>query len=39
MFESLQPQRQSLPISQYREQILETLDRHQVLVLSGETGW
>jgi len=39
MFELLQPQRRSLPIAQYREQILEALDHHQVLVLSGETGW
>lgn len=39
MFEPLQPQRQKLPIAQYREQIVEILEHHQVLVLSGETGW
>ncbi|KAK0465179.1 P-loop containing nucleoside triphosphate hydrolase protein [Desarmillaria tabescens] len=32
-------QRNTLPIAGYREDILAALDRSQVLVLSGETGW
>lgn len=34
----LKQQRQTLPIATYRQQIVETLEQHQVLVLSGETG-
>ncbi|CAG7847697.1 ATP-dependent RNA helicase Dhx29; AltName: Full=DEAH box protein 29 [Serendipita indica DSM 11827] len=30
--------RQTLPIAAYRQEIIETLEHHQVLVLSGETG-
>ncbi|KAG7450382.1 uncharacterized protein BT62DRAFT_916822 [Guyanagaster necrorhizus] len=32
-------QRNKLPIAGYREDIIAALDRSQVLVLSGETGW
>lgn len=35
---SIQPQRQKLPIAAYRQEIVDTLEKHQVLVLSGETG-
>lgn len=35
----LQPIRQSLPISAYRDQIVETIEKNQVVVLCGETGW
>ena len=35
----VQSQRNKLPIAQYREEIIQTLDTSQVLVLSGETGW
>jgi hypothetical protein len=34
-----QAQRRKLPISQYRDQIVDCLETSQVLVLSGETGW
>jgi len=34
-----QMQRNMLPIAHYREEIIEQLERSQVLVLSGETGW
>ncbi|KAK0208360.1 P-loop containing nucleoside triphosphate hydrolase protein [Desarmillaria ectypa] len=32
-------QRNALPIAGFREDIIAALDRSQVLVLSGETGW
>lgn len=35
----LQPVRQSLPISAYRDEIVSTIENHQVVVLCGETGW
>jgi ATP-dependent RNA helicase DHX29 len=35
----VQFQRGKLPIAQYRDKIIQTLDASQVLVLSGETGW
>ena len=35
----VQPQRDKLPIAQYRNEIIQTLETSQVLVLSGETGW
>jgi len=35
----VQSQRDRLPIAQYRNEILQILERSQVLVLSGETGW
>lgn len=35
----LQEQRQTLPIADYREQIVKTLEDNQVVVLVGETGW
>ena len=35
----VQSQRGKLPIAQYRDKIIQTLDASQVLVLSGETGW
>lgn len=31
--------RNSLPIANYREDIISTLERAQILVLCGETGW
>lgn len=37
-YQEMLPQRQSLPIAQYREHIVEMLEHNQVLVLSGETG-
>ena len=35
----MQEQRNRLPIAQYRQHIIESLEQSQVLVLSGETGW
>jgi len=35
----LQHHRNQLPIAKYRDEILSILDRSQILVLSGETGW
>ena len=35
----VQSQRLRLPIASYRDQIVQTLETSQVLVLSGETGW
>ena len=35
----MQARRNQLPIAQYRTKILDVLERSQVLVLSGETGW
>jgi ATP-dependent RNA helicase DHX29 len=35
----VQSQRGKLPIAQYRDKIIQTLEASQVLVLSGETGW
>jgi HrpA-like RNA helicase len=35
----VQPIRQSLPISAYRDEIVSTIEGHQVVVLCGETGW
>ncbi len=35
----VQSQRNKLPIAQFRNAILGTLETSQVLVLSGETGW
>ncbi|KAI8974320.1 P-loop containing nucleoside triphosphate hydrolase protein [Pilobolus umbonatus] len=35
---SMKEKRQSLPISQYREEILQKLNHNQVLIVSGETG-
>lgn len=32
-------QRNLLPIAQYRDAIISTLEQSQILVLSGETGW
>ncbi|EIN14170.1 P-loop containing nucleoside triphosphate hydrolase protein [Punctularia strigosozonata HHB-11173 SS5] len=37
-YQSMLAQRHQLPIAQYRQEILNTLDSSQVLVLSGETG-
>ncbi|KAF9456536.1 P-loop containing nucleoside triphosphate hydrolase protein [Collybia nuda] len=37
-YQEMLPQRNSLPIAQYRQEILQILERSQVLVLSGETG-
>lgn len=34
-----QHQRNSLPIAQYRDEIISSLAQSQILVLSGETGW
>ena len=35
----LQPVRQSLPITAYRDHITSTIENNQVTVLCGETGW
>ncbi|KAF8641157.1 hypothetical protein AX17_000792 [Amanita inopinata Kibby_2008] len=37
-YQKMLPQRQQLPISQYKQIILDMLETSQVLVLSGETG-
>lgn len=37
-FQEMLVQRNSLPIANYRQEIIETLNRSQILVLSGETG-
>jgi ATP-dependent RNA helicase DHX29 len=34
-----QYQRNRLPIAEYRDVIISTLNKSQILVLSGETGW
>ncbi|XP_043805507.1 pre-mRNA-splicing factor ATP-dependent RNA helicase DEAH1 isoform X2 [Manihot esculenta] len=36
--EKLQEERKTLPIYEYREQLLEAIERFQVLVIVGETG-
>lgn len=35
----VQSQRNRLPIAPFRNEIVQTLETSQVLVLSGETGW
>jgi HrpA-like RNA helicase len=37
--QTMQIQRNKLPIAQYREEIIQILEENQILVLSGETGW
>jgi ATP-dependent RNA helicase DHX29 len=37
-YQTMLEQRQKLPIASFRQQIIETLDASQVVVLSGETG-
>ncbi|CAN1305669.1 Pre-mRNA-splicing factor ATP-dependent RNA helicase DEAH1 [Linum perenne] len=37
-FEKLQEDRKTLPMYQYREELLEAIKNHQVLVIVGETG-
>ncbi|KAF8496667.1 P-loop containing nucleoside triphosphate hydrolase protein [Gautieria morchelliformis] len=37
-YQQMLAQRNSLPIAQYREEIISTLEKSQVMVLSGETG-
>ncbi|KAF9044866.1 P-loop containing nucleoside triphosphate hydrolase protein [Hymenopellis radicata] len=37
-YQEMMVQRNQLPIAKYRKDIIEALDRSQVLVLSGETG-
>ena len=37
-YQAMLPQRQSLPIASFRQQIIDTLETSQVVVLSGETG-
>ncbi|KAG8705553.1 hypothetical protein FRC08_001613 [Ceratobasidium sp. 394] len=37
-YQEMLPKRNELPIASFRSRILESLDRHQVVVLSGETG-
>ncbi|KAK7463716.1 hypothetical protein VKT23_005652 [Stygiomarasmius scandens] len=37
-YQEMLAQRNKLPIAGYRQQIIQTLEEHQVLVLSGETG-
>lgn len=35
----MQVHRNQLPIAAYRNEIINTLETSQILVLSGETGW
>jgi ATP-dependent RNA helicase DHX29 len=37
-YQKMRPQRDGLPIASFRQQILDTIDQTQVMVLSGETG-
>jgi ATP-dependent RNA helicase DHX29 len=37
-YQAMLPQRQSLPIASFRQQIIDTLETSQIVVLSGETG-
>ncbi|KAJ9092668.1 hypothetical protein QFC21_006733 [Naganishia friedmannii] len=37
-YQKMLKQRETLPIADYREEIVKALEEHQVLVLSGETG-
>ncbi|THU91743.1 P-loop containing nucleoside triphosphate hydrolase protein [Dendrothele bispora CBS 962.96] len=37
-YQTMLAQRDKLPIAEYRQHIIQTLEEHQVLVLSGETG-
>jgi ATP-dependent RNA helicase DHX29 len=37
-YQAMLPQRQSLPIASFRQQIIDTLEDSQIVVLSGETG-
>lgn len=37
-YQQMRKQRDTLPIATYREEIISTLERTQVMVLSGETG-
>ncbi|CAH9057308.1 unnamed protein product [Cuscuta epithymum] len=37
-FEKLQADRKTLPIYPYRDELLQAIDKHQVLVIVGETG-
>lgn len=37
-FQEMLPSRQQLPIAQFKQTALATLDRHQVMILCGETG-
>ena len=35
----LQTKREELPMASYRDQVLELVKNHQVVIVSGETGW
>ncbi|KAG8735300.1 hypothetical protein FRC10_010760 [Ceratobasidium sp. 414] len=37
-YQEMLPKRNELPIASFKSQIIESLNRHQVVVLSGETG-
>ncbi|KAG8712172.1 hypothetical protein FRC09_020158, partial [Ceratobasidium sp. 395] len=37
-YQEMLPKRNELPIASFRSKIIESLDHHQVIVLSGETG-
>ncbi|KIR55599.1 DEAH box polypeptide 36 [Cryptococcus gattii Ru294] len=37
-YQAMLPQRNTLPIASFRDQIISTLDANQILVFSGETG-
>ncbi|KAG9124558.1 hypothetical protein FRC07_011145 [Ceratobasidium sp. 392] len=37
-YQEMLPKRNELPIASFRSKIIETLDHHQAIVLSGETG-
>jgi pre-mRNA-splicing factor ATP-dependent RNA helicase DHX16 len=38
MFDSIQQQRQSLPTFEYKEDLIDAIREHSILVIIGETG-
>lgn len=37
-FEKIQVARRDLPMFKYREQLLQAIEEHQILIIVGETG-
>ena len=37
-FEKIQVARKDLPMFKYREQLLQAIEEHQILIIVGETG-
>ena len=37
-FEKIQVARRDLPMFRYREQLLQAIEEHQILIIVGETG-